>query len=1608
MATARHPKATFFVQRQLFSGLTSFAELEQKIVALPDEQSRGAAFEVFAEAYLATQRKYDAAQIWPHDSVPLDILKNLGLTQQDRGVDGVLQTLLGQFNAYQIKFRTGRPPLTWRELSTFFGSTDNSHIHNRVVFTNCDEFPDDLKNRRGFFCIRGSDLDRLEAGDFRAMEAWLADAAFIAPKKSPDKDHKHQAEALDALLPALQTHDRVSAIMACGTGKTLVALWIAERLEAKRILVLLPSLALLRQTLHEWVRESNLPPWPWLCVCSDLTVKEGIDPLVTQQSDLDFQVTTDPASVRSFLDASFAGVKIIFSTYQSASVVGAAMKPGEAFDFAVFDEAHKTAGREGRNFAFALDDKNLSIRKRLFLTATPRHYNPLAKNKDGGAQLVFSMDKPQIYGPIVYRLPFSEAAKRGIISDYKVIISEVTSDMVNDELLRRGIVLVKGEEIKARQVANQIALKSAIEKYNVSKVFTFHSRVDAAKSFTSDGAAGISNHLQGFHCEHIEGAMPTAYRERVMRVFKSAPHAILSNARCLTEGVDVPAVDMVAFLAPRRSMVDIVQATGRAMRRSPGKQFGYVLVPLYVEKTRGETVEQAVLRSNFDEIWKVLQALKEQDDLLSQIIDDMRIQRGQTGGFDESRFRERVEMIGPEISLDSLKQSITAACLDAIGEGWFERYGQLLAYQQKHGNRDMPARWPENQKLATWVVNQRVLQKDGLLEEEKIALLDRIGFKWSPHASTWRTYYLALLDYRNRFGNCFVPLNWKENKKLARWVSSQRVDYGRNKVSSERIALLEKIGFEWTGGVVTWDERFAELCAYKERFGHTLVPVKWKENPLLGRWVSAQRYKGNQGKLNKEFETRLNSIGFVWKAPTILQSGIPLAKRIEALLAHKAEHGHLAVSRNGGKYPGLAQWMTEQRKQFKDGTISEELKRQLDEMEFPWKPAALDTDKIWFEIFARYKEYAAANGVLAVTVVDDETRKLNRWVIWQRRAKKLGKLSDTRIRALDDIGFIWQVNKHKSVLELKPVQAKIKESFRPWDEMFPELVEFFKLHGHCNVPIDWQANPELARWVAHQRIAKRQNRLTPDQFRRMDEISFAWSVHDGDWDSMFAKLAEHLRPMHNGKPRDAVMSTELRRWTLTQRQFKKRGELDPERGHKLNSIGFEWSPHSNQWQEMFVTLRQFHTDHGHCRVPTKWSKNPKLASWVAVQRARKATGKLSAERIAALDALGFSWRVSWSGGRPSGQAWEEMFAMLKQFRLENGHANVPQKFVTNRKLGWWVTTQRRDRRKGKLDSTQITRLDEIGFDWSPQHGGVSSDDEGWRKMLEYLRSFKNEHGHCRVPGQWSGNPKLANWVATQRRFKKHGELKAERIAALDAIGFEWILERRGTLPLLNQRGNMLTVAQAWDAMFVALQKYREAHGNCLVPQRFKENPKLADWVSEQRMAYNRGQLAAERTHRLDKLGFDWDPNNTHWEKYYRQLVEFKKEHNHTNVPQRSGKYRELGTWVRNQRAAKRYNRPIMAERAKRLDELGFIWVIIEPMAWEKMFAALVEFKKIHGHCNVPQKSHGHTSLEQKRLGKWVNSQRTHYYRRKMRPDRQRQLESIGFVWNLRPNLAAAR
>ena len=299
------------------------------------------------------------------------------------------------------------------------------------------------------------------------IEAWLLARPVALPRKTPRPD---QQEAVDSILRAFERKTRATALRACGTGKTLIALWLAERMDARCILVLVPSLALLAQTLREWLHETSWASLDYRCVCSDKTVDTANDELIVRPSDVPFRVSTDSSDVRAFLTNDFKGVKLLFSTYQSSAVVEEAAQ-GLRFDLAIFDEAHKTAGREGIKFAVALRDEAIAAERRLFMTATPRHYEVAQRDKTGDAKVVFSMDVPEVYGPVVHRLPFSKAAELEIITDYKVLVTFVTSEQVTNELIRRGVVLVEGEEIKAQQVANQIAVRAGYREVRSEEGF---------------------------------------------------------------------------------------------------------------------------------------------------------------------------------------------------------------------------------------------------------------------------------------------------------------------------------------------------------------------------------------------------------------------------------------------------------------------------------------------------------------------------------------------------------------------------------------------------------------------------------------------------------------------------------------------------------------------------------------------------------------------------------------------------------------------------------------------------------------------------------------------------------------------------------------------------------------------------------------------------------------------------------------------------------------------------------------------------------------------------------------------------------------------------------
>jgi superfamily II DNA or RNA helicase len=1060
-----HPKAKVFAKSGLFAEVKSFDQLERRIAAIPENKGKGDAFEVFAEAYLATQRKHDAHQVWPLDATPLDLLAKLGLGGVDYGVDGVLQTLLGDLSAYQVKFRTGREPMTWRELSTFMGLADSPHIRSRILITNCDELPSVINDRQGFFCIRGSDLDRMEASDFQAIEAWLAEAAIQAPKKKP---LPHQQEALAAIVPTLQKESRATAIMACGTGKTLVTLWTMEKLGAGKVLVLLPSLALLRQTLHEWLKETSLESLAYLCVCSDPTVKADADEIATPQSDLDFEVSTNPEVVRRFLDAPFEGTKIVFSTYQSASVVGEAMKPEESFDVGIFDEAHKTAGREGRNYGYALDDSNIPIGKRLFVTATPRHYNPSQRNKEGDATVAFSMDDPKVYGEQCYTLSFSKAANLGIICGYKVIISVITSDQVNNELLSRGIVHVQGDEVLARQVANQIALRDAVAQYGVSKIFTFHSTVKAAASFAAHGSEGVGTHLPEFDALHVSGAMPTAHREKLMQEFRRIDRGVMSNARCLTEGVDVPAVDMVAFLSPKKSKVDIVQAIGRAMRKSPGKEIGYVLVPLYLEQREGETLEEAVTRTNFEEVWDILQSLKEQDEVLADLIREMSEAKGRGKGEKENPLGDWIDFVGPVLSLESLRSAIIARTLERIESAWDIKFGRLQEFKKEFGHCLVPQKSDRFPGLGSWVSTQRAYYYSGELKLERLSRLESIGFNWDHDAAIWEIKFEALVQYKATHGDCRVSKRSSDDVELGWWVVVQRRRFQDGTLSADQINRLEKIGFEWDPLNSDWESLFKDLESYKSEHGDCRVSSGYHANKPLAAWVNNQRQNYRKGILTAERIAKLEKLGFEWEVTVARWD-----QYFDALVKYKEEKGDFKVPSIYKPHQELAYWVTVQRRSYKNGTLSDEQIARLTKIGFP-----LDAyNEVWENRLNDLLLYKEQYGDCRVPNRFAENKSLGVWVANQRSLYGKGKLSSERIAQLESIGFCWD---------------PYSEDLEKW---IKQLKAYKVVHGDCRVPYAYKLNTKLASWVNNQRQNYSKGKLSPQIIARLEELGFDWRVN---------------------------------------------------------------------------------------------------------------------------------------------------------------------------------------------------------------------------------------------------------------------------------------------------------------------------------------------------------------------------------------------------------------------------------------------------------------------------------------------------------------------------------
>lgn len=486
-----------------------------------------------------------------------------------------------------------------------------------------------------------------------------AEIAINLTRKQVYQPRPHQDEAIQKAIAGFKTHDRGKLIMACGTGKTFTALRLAERFAENngnkaRVLFLVPSISLLSQTLKEWTAQSQQHlPLKSYAVCSDNKVSKKAEDIASY--DLDVPVSTDGADIKERTEQGKRrkGLNVVFSTYQSIEAIHEAQTLGmDDFDLVICDEAHRTtgvtlAGEDASNFVKIHDEKYIKASKRLYMTATPRLFDDNVKGKasEHSAELA-SMDDEAIYGPEFYRLGFGEAVDKGLLTDYKVLVMTVEEDIAanvlaanptNEINLTTASAMIgawnglakrsgaeqdtkSGFEANAQPMRRTVAFAKDIKASKTIQE-TFPTLIRQYQEQLKDHAATNDVSLLNIDLqvavEHVDGTMNALDRgNKISWLESSIPEdetRILTNARCLSEGVDVPALDSVIFFHPRNSMVDVVQSVGRVMRKAEGKDYGYIILPVAIPP--GVSPSQALNdNTRFRVVWQILNALRAHDD----------------------------------------------------------------------------------------------------------------------------------------------------------------------------------------------------------------------------------------------------------------------------------------------------------------------------------------------------------------------------------------------------------------------------------------------------------------------------------------------------------------------------------------------------------------------------------------------------------------------------------------------------------------------------------------------------------------------------------------------------------------------------------------------------------------------------------------------------------------------------------------------------------------------------------------------------------------------------------------------------------------------------------
>ena len=661
--------------------MSTVQEVVAALRSLPTNSDRGTKFEELMVRYFHTHpvlsSKYDEVYRWT------DWKYNGG--RGDTGIDLVAHSPEDDsWTAIQCKFYEPTTSLQKSHIDSFFTESGRTFqtpdgpkaFSNRVIISTTDRWSSNAEDALNDQVVPVQRIGLADIAD--APIDW--DIVYPGAGKLPkfeikEREHyeprPHQAEAIEKVMAGFTTHDRGKLIMACGTGKTFTSLRLAEQIAENnggraRVLFCVPSISLLSQTLREWMGNATMDVYP-SAVCSDSKVSRATEDIATY--DLEIPVTTDGEILAKELNQGGKrgkGLHVVFTTYQSLPAVHAAQKAGASdFDLVICDEAHRTtgvtlAGEDASNFVKIHDASYIKAAKRLYMTATPRLFDDSVKSKasDRSAELT-SMDDETIFGPEFHRLGFGDAVERDLLTDYKVLVLAVDEDAAAASLQKS--VANSDNEITLDDASKIIGCWNALAKRSgtnadgttdfdddtapMQRAVAFAKDIKASKQIAEMFPVIIEQHTDSLrekaafkpeintlnldlqvHADHVDGTMNALERGQKLNELKAPltenEARILTNARCLSEGVDVPSLDAVLFLNPRNSVVDVVQSVGRVMRLAEGKDYGYIVLPVAVPA--GMSPSQALSdNTRFRVVWQILNALRAHDDRFNAMVNSV-------------------------------------------------------------------------------------------------------------------------------------------------------------------------------------------------------------------------------------------------------------------------------------------------------------------------------------------------------------------------------------------------------------------------------------------------------------------------------------------------------------------------------------------------------------------------------------------------------------------------------------------------------------------------------------------------------------------------------------------------------------------------------------------------------------------------------------------------------------------------------------------------------------------------------------------------------------------------------------------------------------------------